>query len=147
MRGEKTMSFYIYYCPKCGNTFSGMNKNGKNPCPQCNTLTIPTEMPVEEWRNKTAIEKDALKQKFSEKKPPVEKTVESSSSSNSNSIGKALSTAGYVYMVLSVLGALILANELGFAIGLMAGFFGCLFGLLLIGFSEIINLLQDIKNK
>ncbi len=59
---------------------------------------------------------------------------------------KALRVVGAIYIVLSLIGAMILMSE-DFAIGLIAGVFGCLGGLLLMGFSEIINLLQDIKNK
>ncbi len=134
---------YIYYCPRCRSTYSTEKDNQQyETCPSCNIKIIPIHITTDEWHSKTDEEKEEIKKKFDDQA----KLSTSQTSSNSNSIGKALRVVGAIYIVLSLIGAMILMSE-DFAIGLIAGVFGCLGGLLLMGFSEIINLLQDIKNK
>ncbi len=134
---------YIYYCPRCRSTYSTEKDNQQyEQCPSCNIRIIPTHITTDEWHTKTDEEKEAAKKQFDDQA----KLSTSQTSSNSNSIGKALRVVGIIYIALSLIGAFILIGE-EITIGLIAGVFGCLGGLLLLGFSEIINLLQDIKNK
>lgn len=68
------------------------------------------------------------------------------SSANDNQIGGLIRTIGIVYIALTVLGGLIIMAAFGFIIGMLSIFAGSFAGIMLMGFAEIINLLQDIKN-
>lgn len=134
---------YIYYCKQCKSTFSADLKNSNQSCPNCKIKMLATEMPAEEWRTKSDEEKAELKLGFDK----MELKASTESSENANSIGKVLYNVGWIYIALTFIGAFILADEIGGAFALIVAVFGCLGGLLLLGFAEVVNLLQDIKNK
>lgn len=78
--------------------------------------------------------------------PPVPMKTSNFSSANDNQIGSLIRTIGIVYIALTVLGGLIIMADFGFIIGMLSIFASSFAGIMLMGFAEIINLLQDIKN-
>lgn len=130
---------YIYYCKNCKSTCSAEYSNVNFLCPQCKVKTFATKITDDEWQTKTPEEKESLKEIFEQK-------IESSSG-NANTIGNALKYAGWVYICLSCIGSFIITDEINGTYGFISFLFGCLGGLLLLGFAEVVNLLQDIKNK
>ena len=134
---------YMYYCPRCRSTYSAEKDNQQyESCPTCNIKVIPMHLTTDWWHTQTDEKKEEIKKQFDSQA----KLSTSQTSSNSNSIGQVLRVVGFIYIAVSIIGALVIMSEelIG---GIIAGIFGCLGGLLLMGFSEIINLLQDIKNK
>ncbi len=75
--------------------------------------------------------------------PPVDDDVDDES--GGSIIGIVLFIAGCVYLVLAVIGAIILAINVGIAYGVVTLFAGLVFGLILMGIGEIIRLLQEKK--
>lgn len=73
----------------------------------------------------------------------------SKTSEKRNRIGNALYVAGWFYIFATVVGAITMKTQYYFEIQFvfLEFVFGILGGLILLGFSEIINLLHDIKNK
>ncbi len=127
---------YIYYCKKCKSTNSTENDNSYLQCPECKMQMYATHITADEWETRTAESKEFLKKSFETIEHPV-----------MNPIGKALKTVGWVYIGLSVIGSFMMLTEVGVAYSALSLIFGCLGGLLLLGFAEVVNLLQDIKNK
>ncbi len=151
---------YIYYCKKCGEVYSSEKDNEVQKCPSCKVNMLATHYLAEEWRSKNDKQKEELRSIFdnmdinnvkikSSDSLNSSDSLESLSSSNSsNSIGKTLDIVGWLYIALSAIGAFILfLGDMGVIFPILVAISGALFGLLLVGFGEVINLLQDIKNK
>ncbi|GEM_PF-7113046 len=143
---------YIHYCKNCKKTFSVELRTAAYHCPECNTELVETQIPVNEWRSKTDDEKNALKEEFESyevktyaNQPSDENSKRSSGSSNG--IGNALKVIGYIMIGLSIIAGFIIMADQSVVFGIAVGIGGAIGGLVLVGFSEIINLLQDIKNK
>ncbi len=139
------MSKYIFYCKNCRNAFSGDDgvKSAKLRCPDCNCITIPTLLKAEDWRSKTEEEKENLKKEFDKKESHTSSNV----SEKNNKVANNLLYISYIYGFLSILGSLIMLVKMNPVIGCSSLLMSILGTALLFGFAEIINLLQDIKNK
>lgn len=110
-------------CPKCGYD----NLAGEKICGNCNE-----ELP------------------YSEEVVGAEEAIDNNSnigSENKNSIGQALKTMGIISIILGILGGLIIASDISPISGVTTIFSSIIFGLVLLGFSEVIRLLQKISDK
>ena len=133
------MDKYIYYCKNCDSVYSGA-KDTIQKCPECKVIIVPTMVELEEWRSKTPEEKEELKEHF--------KTLSvSNSSEHRNKIGNILNAIGYIDATLCLISALIIAIETNIVFAFVWFICAVLGAIFIIAFGEVINLLQDIKNK
>ncbi len=59
------MSVMIYVCPECGSVYSD-NGHGTKQCLECHTKVIPLNISRAEWREKTPLEKEAIRKSIVE---------------------------------------------------------------------------------
>lgn len=133
------MDKYIYYCKNCDSVFSGV-KDIVQECPECKVIAVPTMVELEEWRSKTPEKKEELKENFKTLTVP-------NSSERRNKIGNILNAIGFIDVALSLIAALIIAIETNIVFAFAWFIFSALGAIFIIAFGEVINLLQDIKNK
>lgn len=76
----------------------------------------------------------------------IDNSVSSSSTNEENKVAVTIKIVGILYMIICLTGSILFLSS-NLALGLAGIFLGVLSGVLLLGFAEIIKLLQDIKNK
>lgn len=130
----------IFYCKHCNETFSTENdtEGDKIKCPNCNGYyAFKTDMDKDTWRNMTKEEREAQKKKFA-----VQQDTK-----KGNKIGNLCINASTVYAVITAIAVIIVFLDSGFIPAFICLIGGLLGALLLTALGEIINLLQDIKDK
>ncbi len=116
-----------YYCEKCNKVYESVVRRDDFKCPNCKLKTREVD---EDGENKN------------------EETLPSSTSSDSkNQTGIFLNTLGGFMIVLSIIGGIVIALGNGIIIGAALALYGSFDGILVSAVGEVINLLQDIKNK
>ena len=143
---------FVYYCTKCKKILTSEFDDEYYECSNCGTVLTVTHMSEEEWNSrnkdgKVEIKKQAEPVNSVEKKPTEHVEKRADSSENANTIGVILKMFGWVYLILDIAGAFLIADDWGIGLAVIIGFVGLLGGFLLMGFGEVINLLQDLKNK
>lgn len=138
---------YMYYCPKCGSMYSSEEENIRKECKECSNgwssvVAYPLGITKEEWTTFTDEQKAEVKKNYAS----YEAAATKHTSSGANTVGNTIKVFGWIYIVLCVIGFFALLEEVG-GLAFAALLFGILGGTLLLGFAEIINLLNDIKNK
>ncbi len=116
-----------YYCENCKKVYESVVRRDGFKCPNCKSLTKEVDGDV---------------------KIKDEKVLQGAiSSDNKNQIGKLLNFVGVIIIVLSIIGGIIIASDNGVGIGIVVVLYGSFNGILACALGEVINLLQDIKNK
>ncbi len=146
---------FIYYCDKCKKVHTVDQDSKVISCPDCKRILLPTHITSSEWTAKTDEEKEKKILSFENASKSIIKAEKDNSTSNNtdnseknktNSIAKTLNILGWIYIILTIVGTLVLINDEN-EFWLAAAFLGVLAGVLVLGIGEIVKLLQEIKDK
>lgn len=130
---------YVYYCSVCGNIKTGEKDTKFSYCKKCGVTMWQTHLTTEEWEAKSKEDREKIKEKFD--------ALDTEDGSGSNTIGNIIRIIAYIFIAISILGGIVIAGILNGYTGFIVAFAGCFSSLMLLGFAEIIKLLQEISNK
>lgn len=155
------MEKIISYCKACDKTFSEEPGQLK-VCPDCGRYLIETNIFADEWEEKTIEEQNKIKTilvkndgpNMSVSKSGLQGNILARDPSNHrNTVGSILSILGWILVILGVLGMLMRMTKY-MTLGLVGAsldvtvYLGVFIsGIFILGFAEIIHLLQTIVNR
>lgn len=146
---------YVYYCKDCDYVGSMEGGDASVNCPKCGKRLLPTGLDREVWVAAASEEKAAYKKQWATASETIRSMPDSDAASDGNSGSNGVATLIRAIAILTYIGAFILGIGLGrdlrgdfsFFAALLYWGVGFVSGSMLLGFAEIIQLLQDIKNK
>ncbi len=146
---------YIYYCAGCDYVGSLEEKNSALCCPKCGKRLLPTGLDRELWAASTSEEKAAYKARWTTDAETVQRYPAGEAAQpggeHANGVAAALRFIAWATYIGAFLLGVFLGRDLycDFSLTLASIYWvaGFVSGTMFLGFSEIIQLLQDIKNK
>ena len=154
---------YIYYCKNCGYVGSMEGENSVVNCTKCGAKLLATGLDREIWVGSTSEEKAAYKVRWATEDEPMQSTPGTSfpqssytsdyttGSTGKNSVGTLIQVIAIITYIAALLVGIALGKDMrgnfSFTAALVYWVVGFISGSMLLGFAEIIQLLQAIKNK
>ena len=145
----------MYYCKNCDKMHA--EEAGKTlACPSCNSVLLETNITSKEWDNKPLAEKNEVLDMLSGTKGGTHADTELPGSffkrEEKNTIASVLSVIGWFLILIGIIEGIAIMStspygDFSSVIGIATFVGGLVSGIFILGFAEIIHLLQKIYNK